>query len=59
MNTYISTQLQKIGLLIYAGKPLNEYKDKVKIQLRHVNGSSNWIDLRQDQLELIVKALDS
>jgi hypothetical protein len=59
MNKYISTQIQKIGLLVYGGKPLNEYTDKVKIQLHHVNGSTNWIDVRQDQLEKIIAALDS
>jgi hypothetical protein len=59
MNTYIYMQLQKIGLLVCADKPVNEYEEhsKVKIKLQHVYGSTNWIDIDQRQLELIVKAL--
>lgn len=58
LNQYLYTQLQKIGLIIRDNKPINEYQDRVKIVLNHVYGSTNYMNITNEQLEKIVLILN-
>lgn len=54
MNRYIEAQFQRIGFAIKDGKPVNEYDKKTdfaRIQINFVNGSSNWLNLSNEQVE--------